>query len=178
MQKVGAKSPLDRLAIALSMVFGIGKIPKAPGTFGSLPGLGLGYLVHVFALGWTASGDSGFSSVVLTALLLVLAVAVAYWTIARTEAVLGIHDDQRIVIDEVVGQAIAVAFVTPSLPVYVAGFLLFRLFDITKPLAIGTIDRELPGAAGTLFDDVLAGQVAAALLCGGVMLLKHYALLP
>lgn len=144
---------LDRLAIQLSMAFGIGKAPKAPGTFGSLPGLALGVGLHQLN-----------SVVLITVALLLLSVS-AWWAIDRTERALGIHDDQRIVIDEVAGQAIAVAYLTPSLWAVVLAFGLFRLLDVTKPLLIGKIDREGPGALGTLGDDLLAGVVAAVILC-------------
>ncbi len=144
---------LDRLAIQLAMAFGIGKAPKAPGTFGSLPGLALGVGLH------------HLNSVLLITVALLLLAVLAWWAIARTESVLGIHDDQRIVIDEVAGQAIAVAYLTPSVFAVVLAFGLFRLLDVTKPLLIGKIDRDGPGAFGTLGDDLLAGAVAAAILC-------------
>jgi phosphatidylglycerophosphatase A len=89
----------------------------------------------------------------------------ALWAIHVTERAWGTHDDQRIVIDEVVGQAIAVAFVAPTELSLVAGFGLFRLLDITKPLIIGWVDERGPGAVGTLFDDVLAGIGTAVVLC-------------
>ena len=59
-----------------------------------------------------------------------------------------------------------IAFVSPTALNYLVGFALFRLLDITKPPPIGTIDQKFPGAAGTLFDDVVAGIAAAAILFG------------
>ena len=73
----------------------------------------------------------------------------------------GTHDDQRIVIDEVIGQSIALSFCPPTFLSLILGFTLFRLFDITKPGPIGWADRRLPGAWGTLLDDVMAGIAAA-----------------
>ena len=157
----------DRIATTLATSGGIGLAPKAPGTFGSLPGLAVGAGLHQAALRGAAALEAPAWAAPLAILGGLLALLLlAWWSIARTERLWNTHDDQRIVIDEVVGQAIAVGFFTPSWLTLVAGFALFRLFDITKPLAIGWIDREAPGALGTLFDDVLAGLVAALLLAG------------
>jgi len=158
-----ALSPLDRLATWLATVFGIGLAPKAPGTFGSLPGLLVGAGVHVAAYRLCSDALPWARSFVIL-LLLALATALALWAIARAETALATHDDQRIVIDEVVGQAIAVAFVPVAIWPYLLGFLLFRLFDITKPWLIGRVDKEVPGAVGTLGDDVLAGVIAGLIL--------------
>ena len=72
-------------------------------------------------------------------------------------------DPKEVVIDEVAGQLLALAFVAPTFTGYVVGFLLFRAFDIIKPGPIGWADRELKGAMGVMFDDVLAGLAAAFL---------------
>lgn len=142
----------DRIAVWLSTAFGIGYAPKAPGTFGSIPGLGLGLALAVYA-------DSSTKILCLVAL-----VALALWAISRAEKALHTHDDQRIVIDEVAGQALAVAFLAPHWLTALLAFALFRLLDITKPLAIGWIDRGVPGAWGTLGDDLLAGILAGVIL--------------
>ena len=142
----------ERIAIFLSTAGGIGFAPVAPGTFGSLPGLAIGVALAVWNRPWMAAA------------ILVTLTALSYWMIAITERAWKTHDDQRIVIDEVCGQAIAMAFLAPTWPAAFVAFIAFRTLDITKPLAIGWIDREAPGAAGTLFDDILAGVVAAAVL--------------
>ena len=152
---------VDRLAISLAMAFGIGKSPKAPGTFGSVPGLGVGALIHLAATEVLPLGVAVFHGVIVA--LLVMVTLVAYWSIDRTERVLGVHDDQRIVIDEVAGQAIAAAWLPVSWVWYLLAFALFRLFDISKPGLVGKIDRDVPGTWGTLGDDLLAGVLAAAL---------------
>ncbi len=151
----------DRAAIQLAMAGGIGKAPVSPGTFGSLPGVLLGGLLYNAAAWWLPSPAW---QAVVTAAVLVGSFFLALWAIARTEQVLGIHDDQRIVLDEVVGQMIAVAFIPPAPASYVAAFLLFRLLDITKPSLIGRIDRDGPGAWGTLGDDILAGVIAGIII--------------
>lgn len=155
------RSFLDLLAIELAFASGIGRLPKAPGTFGSIPGLAVGALLHTGAVAF--SDDLGLRVVVITSGLVLLTL-IALWSIHRTERILGIHDDGRIVIDEVAGQAIAVAFFTPTVFSLVLGFVLFRILDISKPGPIGWCDRHLPGAWGTLVDDLLAGAVAGLLL--------------
>jgi phosphatidylglycerophosphatase A len=159
---------MDRLAIEIAFVFGVGRLPKAPGTFGSIPGLAVGALIHSGATAWS---DHQVLRVTITIFGLLALTLLAYWSIGRTERTLNIHDDGRIVIDEVAGQAIAIAFFTPTPLSILVGFVLFRLFDISKPGPIGWCDRELPGALGTLLDDVLAGAVAAALLAVILMVL-------
>jgi phosphatidylglycerophosphatase A len=151
-----------RFATWCSRVFGIGNLPGSPGTFGSLPGLLVGYLLQRY-----------LASPLWIALALLGLIAFSYWCIDVYEKALGVHDDQRIVIDEVCGQAIAVAFLAPSLLYYAGGFALFRLLDIAKPPPIGTIDAKVPGAAGTLFDDVLAGALAAAIMQGILLFLGN-----
>lgn len=140
----------DRLAVASSTALGIGFFPIAPGTMGSLPGLLLAYGLSF--LGW-----GGY-------LLYVLLCLLGHLAIQRTEAVWGSHDDSRIVLDEVLGQALAVLFVPMTVPNLLLGFLCFRILDIWKPSLIGVIDRDWPGAFGTLYDDILAGACTAVLL--------------
>jgi phosphatidylglycerophosphatase A len=157
------KSPslVDRLATELAFVWGVGRIPKAPGTFGSIPGLALGALLQ---RGAVAFSDQEMLRLTFITTGLTLLTLIALWAIHRTEQCLGIHDDGRIVIDEVAGQAIAVAFFAPSVVTLILGFVLFRVLDIIKPGPIGWCDRHLPGAWGTLVDDLLAGVTAGILL--------------
>lgn len=144
----------DRLAIWLATGGGLGYAAKAPGTWGSLPGIaiGIGMQTGLRTQPWLIA----FGLVILTAL--------AAWSINRTERVLQVHDDGRIVIDEVVGQSIALAFLPISPVNIIAAFALFRLLDISKPSLIGWIDEKAQGWLGTLGDDVLAGIVAAVIL--------------
>lgn len=144
----------DRLAVWLATAGGIGYMRQAPGTWGSLPGIGIGAVLQM-----------GFSAQPwLISLGLGLLTLLAAWAIARTEHALQVHDDGRIVIDEVAGQAIAFAFLPVSVGSALAAFALFRVLDISKPLAIGWIDEKAPGWIGTLGDDILAGIVAALIL--------------
>lgn len=131
--------------------FGAGRFPVAPGTFASL----LAVLLHVFLLSrlpipWRAAAVAG-------AFLLGVAAASA------TGRALGEKDPRRIVVDEVVGQWVAL-FLVPArwLPVLL-GFFLFRFFDILKPLGIRRLEA-LPSGWGIMADDVAAGLASMALL--------------
>lgn len=74
------------------------------------------------------------------------------------------EDPGEIVIDEVAGQWVALLAVPAEPLLYLAGFALFRFFDIVKPWPVSWADRALPGAIGILLDDILAGVYAFALL--------------
>ena len=144
---------------AVATLLFCGLSPVAPGTVGSLAALILGWLLHqsaglaLFALGWA------------------LISALGWWAIDAQTRATGAHDASEYVIDELSGQWIAllpVLMVAPaSLPMLAAAFILFRLFDITKPGPIGWADRQ-EGAFFVMLDDILAG-LAAALLIGLVL---------
>jgi len=104
----------------------------------------------------------------------VVVTGLGVWAADATERIYGKKDDGRIVIDEVAGQLLTLA---PALawaredaffPALVTGFVLFRLFDITKPGPVRWAERGLPGGLGVMADDVVAGVLAAALLAAGL----------
>jgi phosphatidylglycerophosphatase A len=134
----------DQIILVLGQGFGLGRIPFAPGTFGTLPGL---LLVWVF---W--QGGSGIY-LALTGLVILSAV----WIAARSAQMLGVADDPRIVIDEIAGVLVAFALVPPSALALLIGFCVFRILDIAKPPPISTADRRVKGGLGIVLDDVLAG---------------------
>jgi phosphatidylglycerophosphatase A len=127
---------------------GVGLVPVAPGTAGSaaalLPGLALLWLSP-----WALLAGAG------------VVTAIGLWAVHAARAG---DDPGWVVIDEVAGQWIALlALPHPSLFGALAAFAAFRLFDITKPGPVGWSER-LPGAAGVMADDVLAGMLAALLV--------------
>ncbi len=125
---------------------GAGYFPVAPGTAGSLVGLGL----------WAVSVPLG-SALFLAFLMGISALAV--WIAGRAEQLLGREDDGRIVIDEVVGMLASLALLPARIDVAIVGFFLFRLFDIWKPPPARLAER-LPGGLGVVMDDVVAGLYA------------------
>lgn len=95
-------------------------------------------------------------------LLLVAGLGLAVWSAGVAEGTLG-HDAKPIVIDEVIGQSIALLFAPRTIPFYAAAFLLFRLFDVWKPLGAREAQR-LPGGWGVVADDCVAGVTAGVAL--------------
>ncbi len=128
----------------------IGLIPWVPATFASLA---------VAAVCWRWPPSAATVAVLALALLLVGAPAAT-----TAERLQGEEDPRNVVIDEVAGQLLTFVFVAPvSTALAAAGFVLFRLFDITKPFPIRRLER-LPGGWGLLADDLLAGLYAAVAL--------------
>jgi phosphatidylglycerophosphatase A len=135
----------------LAYGFGSGLLPKAPGTWGTLAAIPLYLLLAPLPL-------AAYVGITLIALL------VGIWACGRTGAELGVHDHSAIVWDEVVGFLIAMTAAPAGWPWLLAGFALFRLFDIWKPWPIGWVDSRVKGGLGVMLDDVLAGLMALAVL--------------
>jgi phosphatidylglycerophosphatase A len=143
-----------RLAILLSTWFGCGLSPKAPGTAGSLAALVIGILLHEYAaFAW-------WHFLILAAVMLPAAV----WSATVTAETKKLKDPQIVVIDEVLGQWIALAGARSLTPAtYIAAFALFRVFDIWKPWPVRQLEA-LPGGWGINADDLMAGAYAALVL--------------
>ncbi len=136
----------------LATWFYSGKSPKAPGTCGSLATLPFVYaLAHFY-------GTYAVATFALIVTLIGIPVAEKY---ARA---LNKKDPGQIVIDEVAGQSIALIFAGTNLLLFACAFLLFRLFDISKPWIVGWADKKLNGGIGIMLDDVFAGMFAAVLI--------------
>lgn len=134
-------------------MFPLGLAPKAPGTFGSLAGIPLGLAIFAWGQNW-----------IIQTLALILFGIFSWYVIHKTETFWNTHDDGRIVIDEVLGQAIPLSYFTGDWKMVLLAFGLFRFFDIVKPGPVGWADQKLPGAWGTLLDDVIAGVFALGVL--------------
>ena len=148
-----------KLANYFSTVVKIGYLPLAPGTWGSLAALAFWYLI--------LPTISSITFIVIIVIILVLGI----YTSSITESVLDKKDPSIIVIDEWVGQWIALLFL-PKLFVWgIVAFALFRLFDIWKPYPIHRLDN-IKGGFGIMIDDVLAGIYALI----GVQLLRYFIL--
>ncbi|MEE4184995.1 MAG: phosphatidylglycerophosphatase A [Gammaproteobacteria bacterium] len=130
--------------------FGLGLMPRAPGTFGSLLGV---------PLWWLTGGD-----VAVQAAVAVAALAFGVWVCGESARRIGVHDHGGIVWDEVVGMYLTL-LVVPAEPRWIlAAFVLFRLMDIWKPWPIRELDHRLHGGLGIMLDDVVAAVFAAILL--------------
>jgi len=146
-QRVSLKNPVHFLALG----FGSGLAPKAPGTFGTLAAL---------PLVWLLSSYASFSLYVFITCLVCIG---GIWICDKTANDMQVHDDSSIVWDEVAGMLITMLAVPISWQTMLAGFLLFRVFDILKPWPISYLDKQVHGGFGIMIDDVLAGVFA--LLC-------------
>ena len=147
----------------LSTLFGLGRaVPKGAGTVGSLVAIPLGFALH-----WAG----GFP---LFAAGLVLVTALGWMGTGRYLEGAASDDPGEVIVDEVAGQMVALIPLSLGLwlmglpghifpyPGWVGGFLLFRFFDIVKPWPVSRAER-LPGAAGVMMDDLVAGAIVAVI---------------
>ena len=96
----------------------------------------------------------------------------AIWIAGEAEKMLGKKDPGCIVIDEIAGMAVTLLAIPFTLQNAIAGFLLFRFFDVLKPPPIRTIDKKVHGGVGIVLDDVIAGVFANLVLRTGIWLLN------
>ena len=139
------------LSYLISTFFYLGKLPKAPGTWGSLGAL----------LVWSFIPESLFFRFILISLTLIIGFIACGNTLKESDD----PDPSFIVIDEVVGLWITLLFVPKTIFLFILGFLLFRLFDILKPSFIYSV-QFLKGSWGVMLDDILAGVLSLLVLCG------------
>ena len=145
-------------SFTLATFFGVGYSKIAPGTFGSLATLPLAFILTNYVGAW---------SVIATVLLVFIIGTMATTEVLRHTP----HDPGFVVIDEVAGQLLAFASIAPNLnngfndwPAYLAGFILFRIFDIFKPQPVRWADRKITNAWGVMLDDIIAGTYATLIL--------------
>ncbi len=135
----------------LSFGFGSGLAPKAPGTFGTLPGIVLVWL---------------FASLDVAAYIGVVAFVtiIGVYLCGATAKAMGEHDSSHIVWDEIAGYMIAMIAIPVTWQALLLAFVLFRIFDILKPWPIRWLDKHVDGGFGIMIDDVLAGFFALVLM--------------
>ncbi|MEP6897308.1 MAG: phosphatidylglycerophosphatase A [Rhodanobacter sp.] len=152
----------------LACGFGSGLTPVAQGTFGSLAAL----------LPWLLLRQLPLAAYLIV---LVAGFIIGVWACNIAGNALGVDDHRSLVWDEFIGQWIALLpLLLPALLpargfawwMLVAGFVLFRLFDVWKPWPISWLDRHLKGGMGVMIDDVLAGIFAALALAVGLLLFR------
>jgi Phosphatidylglycerophosphatase A and related proteins len=141
---------MRKIILFFSSAFGTGYIKHAPGTFGSIAG------VLLWAFFMPDNYRIQFISVITMFFISVLFSSLA-------EKVYGKKDDQRIVIDEVAGMWLTLLFLPKTLVFLIAGFILFRLFDVTKPFFIKKL-QNIKGGLGITIDDIAAGLIANIIL--------------
>ena len=142
---------MNRFFLFIATGFGVGYSPIAPGTLGTLIAIPIYYFL------------SGIPSP-LYEITLIGFFFLSVWISENAEIFFEKKDDQRIVIDEIVGFLITMLWVPKTLPFIIMGFFLFRFFDILKPFPIRRMERKLKGGFGVVLDDVAAGVYANIVL--------------
>jgi len=142
---------MNQLIMALATGLYVGKIPKAPGTWGSLAAL----------LPWFFIKDLPMQAYLL---LLVVVFVVGFFVSGSAEKIIDTPDAGCIVIDEILGMFITL-IAAPEHPLaWILGFILFRIFDIWKPFPVSWFDQRIHGGIGIMMDDVVAGVYALGVL--------------
>ena len=139
-------------ATLIATWFGSGLLPWFPGTWGSLAAL---------PFAWAIAWLFGSRALLLAAALVFV---IGWWAARRVARASGVEDPGSVVVDEVAGQWLALAVTPPDALGYLAGFLLFRLFDILKPWPARWLDQHVGGGLGIMADDIAAGFYAATAL--------------
>jgi len=142
----------------LATGFYVGNIPFAPGTFGTVLGVGLAYFLSLVSLP-------------VAMLIIVALTGFSVWISDQAEKQLGTTDPGCIVIDEIVGVMAALVGLPYTLWPVVASFVVFRCLDIAKPFPISWCDKKLPGGAGIVADDVVAGVMTNLIIRIAIMLI-------
>ncbi|MCW8877113.1 MAG: phosphatidylglycerophosphatase A [Kangiellaceae bacterium] len=137
----------------LAFGFGSGLSPKAPGTCGSL-------IIVPVLFGFSFLSANTF--IVATMLVSLSGIYIC----GRSAELLKTHDHPGIVWDEFAGMFVTFLFIPITWQNLIAGFILFRLFDILKPWPIKWVDKKVSGGLGIMLDDILAGLAACGCLHG------------
>lgn len=143
-----ARFLLSHPAHFIALGFGSGLAPVAPGTFGTLAGLGLYWLLALIA------------PPLVIAFLAIPAFFLGVWACERTGRDLGVQDHGAMVWDEIVAFLPLAALASTSLMLQAVAFVLFRLFDIWKPYPIRLVEKNVKGGMGVMVDDLMAGAYA------------------
>jgi phosphatidylglycerophosphatase A len=144
---------MQRLGLFIATCGYLGYVPIAPGTFGSAAGLAVFYAVR----------STGSTTVEVAAILLLFAIGV--WSGTVAEHHFGGVDPGPVVLDEVVGMLITLAFIPVTATGVLVGFLLFRVLDVVKPWPSAQFEA-LPGGLGVMADDGMAAIYGNLLMWG------------
>ena len=129
----------------------VGYIPVAPGTFGTLAAIPLVLIFSWVPPSWQLLGIVSF-------------ILAAIWIAQEAEKVFGQKDPGAIVIDEMAGFLVGLCGMPMGGLTLFSGFCLFRFFDIVKPFPIRYFERQFPGGAGVVLDDIFAGLYTGLVL--------------
>jgi phosphatidylglycerophosphatase A len=136
-----------RFMLFFATWFYSGLIPFAPGTWGTIAAVPFAACAYSFGF---------ITSCISITLILVIAISVS----GKAANIMRMDDPSSVVIDEVAGMFVTLFLIPLSWMSVIAGFVLFRIFDIVKPFPVGLIDKKVHGGAGIVLDDVMAGIYA------------------
>lgn len=142
---------MNRFFLIIATGFGVGYSPVAPGTLGTLVAIPIYYFLSDIRSPLYEITLIGF-------------IFLSVWISEKAEIFFVKKDDQRIVIDEIVGFLITMLWIPKTTRFIIIGFILFRFFDILKPIPIRRIERKFKGGFGVVLDDVVAGVYANIIL--------------
>jgi len=142
---------MKRFILILATGFGVGYSPVAPGTLGTLVAIPVYYFL--------SNIQPPLYEITLVGFLFL-----CVWVSGNAEIFIGRKDDQRIVIDEIIGFLITMLWVPRTIRFMIIGFFLFRFFDILKPFPIRRLEKGFKGGFGVVLDDVVAGVYANIVL--------------
>jgi phosphatidylglycerophosphatase A len=142
---------MNRLFLLLATGFGVGYSPIAPGT--------LGTLITIPVYFFLSNIHSPLYEITLVGFFFL-----SVWISENAETFFGKKDDQRIVIDEMMGFLVTMLWVPKTMRFIIIGFFLFRFFDILKPFPIRRLEKKLKRGYGVVLDDVMAGVYANIVL--------------
>jgi phosphatidylglycerophosphatase A len=144
---------MNRVGLFIATCGYLGYVPVAPGTFGSAAGLALFFLIR----------STGSVTLELAAILVLFAIGI--WSGTVAEHYFGGVDPAPVIMDEVVGMLITLAFLPVSVTGAIVGFLVFRVLDVFKPWPSARFER-LPGGLGVMADDGMAAIYGNAVMHG------------
>ena len=136
---------------------GLGYIPFASGTFGTI----LGVLICLLF-----KEVNPWLYIVFTIIFIAASIGIS----GAAENIFGEHDSRKVVIDEMAGYLVTMALMPSRLDLFVIGFVVFRFFDILKPFPVGYLDKQVKGGMGVVLDDVAAGVYANLTLWGYILI--------
>jgi phosphatidylglycerophosphatase A len=148
---------MRRLGLFIATCGYIGYVPLAPGTFGSLVGLGVFYALR----------STGSSAVELGAIVILFIIGI--WSGTEAEHHLGGVDPGPVVLDEVVGMLITLALIPVNLTGAIVGFIVFRVLDVFKPWPSARLEA-LPGGLGVMADDGMAAIYGNLVMKGLILI--------
>ena len=151
----GPQGGAPRWARLVATFFGVGRLKPGPGTWGSLATV----ILWAAASSRIAAGSRVWATIAAAAVVTLIGIPAA----TRVARASGLKDPQFVVIDEVAGQLLTLVAVPLAWKTFLAGFILFRVFDMWKPFPIRQLER-LPEGTGIVVDDLGAGLYALAIM--------------